>query len=208
MSSTQSKQTFASYLKVSEIPYIIIEKLALSETNISQKIWKLLKYTTTDALGKPNLTFEEKMEMVWTPDKQNSTQQNLFTVFLKPLISSSLNTDESQTQLKIFRNTINALDQYSSVINFEFNVIVNEMASMVYNENNILVEKTDLLESLLLDELQGLDLGVGSSSLMFTRISGGICSSQLSINNGKSLYGRSFIMALRYFNNSKGGVCN
>lgn len=208
MSNTQSKQTFASYLKVSEIPYIIIEKLALSETNISQKIWKLLKYTTTDALGKPNLTFEEKMEMVWTPDKQNSTQQNLFTVFLKPLISSSLNTDESQTQLKIFRNTINALDQYSSVINFEFNVIVNEMASMVYNENNILVEKTDLLESLLLDELQGLDLGVGSSSLMFTRISGGICNSQLSINNGKSLYGRSFIMALRYFNNSKGGVCN
>lgn len=208
MSNTQSKQTFASYLKVSEIPYIIIEKLALSETNISQKIWKLLKYTTTDALGKPNLTFEEKMEMVWTPDKQNSTQQNLFTVFLKPLISSSLNTDESQTQLKIFRNTINALDQYSSVINFEFNVIVNEMASMVYNENNILVEKTDLLESLLLDELQGLDLGVGSSSLMFTRISGGICDSQLSINNGKSLYGRSFIMALRYFNNSKGGVCN
>ena len=208
MSNTQSKQTFASYLKVSEIPYIIIEKLALSETNISQKIWKLLKYTTTDALEKPNLTFEEKMEMVWTPDKQNSTQQNLFTVFLKPLISSSLNTDESQTQLKIFRNTINALDQYSSVINFEFNVIVNEMASMVYNENNILVEKTDLLESLLLDELQGLDLGVGSSSLMFTRISGGICNSQLSINNGKSLYGRSFIMALRYFNSSKGGVCN
>ena len=208
MSNIQSKQTFASYLKVSEIPYIIIKKLALSETNISQKIWKLLKYTTTDALEKPNLTFEEKMEMVWTPDKQNSTQQNLFTVFLKPLISSSLNTDESQTQLKIFRNTINALDQYSSVINFEFNVIVNEMASMAYNENNILVEKTDLLESLLLDELQGLDLGVGSSNLMFTRMSGGICNSQLSINNGKSLYGRSFIMALRYFNNSKGGVCN
>ena len=208
MSNIQSKQTFASYLKVSEIPYIIIKTLALSQTPTSEKIWKLLRYTSTDTLQKPNLTFEEKMDMIWTPDKQNSTQQNLFTIFLKPLVSSSLNTDESQTQLKIFRNTINAIDQYSSVINFEFNVIVNEMTSMVYNENNMLVEKSDLLESLLLDELQGLDLGVGSSNLMFTRVSGGICNSQISINNSKSLYGRSFIMALRYFNNAKGGVCN
>lgn len=204
-----STQSFASYKTMPLVPYKIIEKLALSNSENAEKIWKLLKYTDELALFKPNLTYDEKLNMVWTPTKENASQENLFNVFLKPLVTSSLNTDVSQTQLKIYRNTTNATTQYSSVINYEFDIITNEIMCMIYNDDNILVERTDMLEYLLLDELQGIDLGVGSSRLMFTRISGGLCSSQLSINNSKSLYGRSLMMILEYYDNTiiKGGDC-
>lgn len=200
--------SIASFKSMPLIPYVIIEKLAEDESVDANNIWKLLKYTTTDALKKDDLTYEEKMNMVWTPDKENSTQQNLFNIFLKPLVSSSLNTDESQSQLKIFRYKTTALDQMTSILLYEFDLLVNEVSCMVFDLEGRLLERTDVLESLLLEVLNGLDLGVGSSFLTFTRMQGGQCESLLNISNSKSLYGRSFLLALRYHDSSKGGACN
>lgn len=203
-----SEQRYASFMNMTRIPYLIIYKLALDTSDYAEKLWKLLKYTSTDALSKPNLTFEEKMAIVWSPDKENSTQENLFNVFLKPLVPSALNTDESQTQLKIFRYKTTARSQYESILLYEFDVIVNEVACMVYNENYELIEKTDLLEALLIQVLNGIDLGVGINYLRFDRMSGGMCESLININNSKSLYGRSFLLAIKYIDNSLGGGCN
>ena len=82
------------------------------------------------------------MALVWTPDKMTSmTTQNDFNVFLKPLMPVSLNDDTSQTQLRIYRYKTTARSQYESIIMYEFDVIVNETKSMVYNELGELVEK-------------------------------------------------------------------
>ena len=202
-------QKYASFIPMTRIPYKIIETLALSESIIAENLWKLLKYTTTDTLSQPNLTFEEKMALVWTPEKMTPmvTQAN-FNVFLKPLVANSLNTDYSQTQLRIFRYKTTARSQYESVILYEFDVIVNEAMCMVYNENYEMVEKTDLMEAYLIELLNMLDLGVGVNFLRFDRMQGGQCESLLNINNAKSLYGRSFLLALRYYDSSLGGGCN
>lgn len=203
------EEKYMSFLPTTKIPYLIISKLATSENVKAENLWKLLKYTTSDSLSQPNLTFEEKMDLVWTPDKMTSTTtQDSFNVFLKPLIADALNTDNSQTQLRITRYKTTAITPNEAMLMFEFNVVVNEGACMVYDENNDLIEKTDLMEAYLIDLLNMIDLGIGINFLRFSRMQYGQCESILNINNSKSLYGRSFLLALRYFDKSLGGACS
>ena len=202
-------QKYASFISMTRVPYKIIETLALSESLIAENLWKLLKYTTTDTLSQPNLTFEEKMDLVWTPEKVTSTRtQDTFNVFLKPLVSASLNEATSQTQLRLYRYKTSAINQTSSTLLYEFDVMVNESSAMVYDLSNRMIEKTDLMEALLIDIMNMTDLGVGVNFLRFTRMQGGNCESVLNINNAKSTYGRSFLLALSYIDVSMGGKCN
>lgn len=198
---------YASFKKIPKIPYLIVEKLALCETQDAQNIWKLLKYSNVNCLSENNLTFDEKIDLIWTPEKENATKENNFNIFLKPLISSSLNTDENQNQLKINRYEMTPINQTEVTLLYSFDLIVDNLSSMVRDEDNKFVEKTDLLEVLLLDTMQMLDLGIGVNFLRFDRMSGGNCKSILNINNSKSSYGRSFLLALKFVDTSKGGGC-
>ena len=203
------EQRYASFMDMARVPYLIIYKLAMNTDEKTEMLWKLLKYTDVNALSKPNLTFEEKMDLVWTPEKVSSTRtQDTFNVFLKPLVSASLNEATSQTQLRIYRYKTTAINQTSSTLVYEFDVMVNEASSMVYNTSYEMIEKTDLMEALLIDIMNMTDLGVGVNFLRFTRMQGGSCESVLNINNAKSTYGRSFLLALSYINASLGGECN
>lgn len=206
----ETRQACSSFKLMPTIPYNIILKLATDESTYANNLWKLLKYPEWSALSKPSLTFEEKMALVWTPEKMTSTvTQDDFNVFLKPLVADSLNTDTSQTQLKIYRYDTLAIDHISSIMLFEFDVLVNEKSSMIMNEDGLFVEKTDYMEMLLLELLNGFDVGVGSSYLSFTRFAGGgNCRSTLNINNAKAIYGRSFLLALRYIDDNNGGACS
>ena len=203
------EQRYASFMDMARVPYLIIYKLAMNTDEKTEMLWKLLKYTDVNTLSKPNLTFEEKMDLVWTPEKVTSTRtQDTFNVFLKPLVSASLNEDTSQTQLRIYRYKTSAINQTSSTLLYEFDVMVNEASAMVYNTNYEMIEKTDLMEALLIDIMNMTDLGVGVNFLRFTRMQGGNCESVLNINNAKSTYGRSFLLALSYIDTSLGGECN
>lgn len=203
------EQRYASYMDMTRVPYLIIYKLAMNTDEKTEMLWKLLKYTDVNTLSKPNLTFEEKMDLVWTPEKVTSTRtQDTFNVFLKPLVSASLNEATSQTQLRIYRYKTSAINQTSSTLLYEFDVMVNEASAMVYNTNYEMIEKTDLMEALLIDIMNMTDLGVGVNFLRFTRMQGGNCESVLNINNAKSTYGRSFLLALSYIDTSLGGECN
>lgn len=203
------EQRYASFMDMARVPYLIIYKLAMNTDEKTEMLWKLLKYTDVNTLSKPNLTFEEKMDLVWTPEKVTSTRtQDTFNVFLKPLVSASLNEATSQTQLRIYRYKTSAINQTSSTLLYEFDVMVNEASAMVYNTSYEMIEKTDLMEALLIDIMNMTDLGVGVNFLRFTRMQGGNCESVLNINNAKSTYGRSFLLALSYINTSLGGDCN
>lgn len=201
-----SETRCASFRKMPYIPDKIITELALSQSEDAEQLWKLLKYTDVNALTKPNLTLEEKVDLIWSPEKVTPERtQDTFNVFLKPLIPASLNTSESQTQLRIYRNRTSAVSIYQSTISYELDVIVNESSCMVRTLENILVEKTDYMEMLLIELLNTMDVGAGFNFLRFDRLSGGNSVSELNINNSKSLYGRSFILVLAYMDESLGG---
>ena len=110
---------FNDYSEMPQIPYQIIATLLTEKSQLAEDFWKLLKYADADALDKDNLTYDEKIAMVW---RGESIEQK-FNVFLKPLVGSSLDTAEAQTQLRIFRYTTMPTNQYEAVICFEMDFI-------------------------------------------------------------------------------------
>lgn len=193
---------FNDFAEMPQIPYKIITTLLIETSKEAEDFWKLLKYTEQDALEKDNLTYEEKFALIWRGD---SIEQN-YNVFLKPLVGSSLDTAEAQTQLRVFRYTTMPTNQYEAIICFEVNFITHEKTALVY-QDGLLCERTDLMESLFLNIMNGRDIEIGSGIITFNREFSRSCNSQLNIGNSKSFYGRSLVMALNFANGESGGQC-
>ena len=182
LSNGNNSMAFNDFSEMPYIPYKIITALLNEESQIAEDFWKLLKYADVDALDKDNLTYDEKVALIWRGD---SIEQN-FNVFLKPLIGSSLDTAEAQTQLRVFRFTSMPTNQFEAIITIEADFITNEKTSIVY-QNGMLCERTDLMESMFLNIFNGRDIGLGSGFVTFNREFSRSCNSQLNIGNSKRL---------------------
>lgn len=202
LSNGNNYQAYTSFKEVPQFPYKIIEVFLTSNEEMVEKFWKLLKYVDVDALEKPNLTYEEKINMIWNGD---SVEQK-YNIFLKPLIGSSLDTAEAQTQLRLYRYTISPNTRLEAVIAFEADFITNEKTCLVY-QDGILCERTDLMETMFLDIINGRDIGIGNGVLTFNREMSRSCSSQLNIGNSKTFFGRSLVFALDFVDGQTGGLC-
>ena len=204
-----STTSYNNFKYMPQIPYKIIEKLAKDVNSSAENLWKILKYPTTDAISNPNLTFAEKMAILWTPNQVDASQENKFSIFLKPLVPSALNDADEQIQLRIHRIVTKPTTNLEAILVYQFDMITQEFCSMVYDEDDVLVERTDLMEYYILDCLNGTDIGIGTGFLSFdNRMISGYVKSELAINNGKSLYGKSLRIPLRYMNIGKGGICD
>ena len=202
LSNGNSSMAFNDFSEMPYIPYKMLEALLTEESQVAQDFWKLLKYADVDALDKDNLTYDEKVKLIW---RGESLEQN-FNVFLKPLIGSSLDTAEAQTQLRIFRFTSMPTNQFEAILTIEADFITNEKTALVY-QNGMLCERTDLMESMFLNIMNGRDIGVGSGWITFNREFSRSCNSQLNIGNSKSFYGRSLVMAINFASGESGGLC-
>lgn len=202
LSNGNSSMAFNDFSEMPYIPYKMLEALLTEESQVAQDFWKLLKYADVDALDKDNLTYDEKVELIW---RGESLEQN-FNVFLKPLIGSSLDTAEAQTQLRIFRFTSMPINQFEAILTIEADFITNEKTALVY-QNGMLCERTDLMESMFLNIFNGRDIGVGSGFVTFNREFSRSCNSQLNIGNSKSFYGRSLVLAINFASGESGGLC-
>ena len=202
LANNNSTMAFNNFEEMPEFPYRIIEVLLQDKSQEVENFWKLLKYTDQNALKNDNLTFSEKKALIWTGD---SIEQN-YNIFLKPLIGSSLDTAEAQTQLRLYRYNTVPTNQHEAIICFEADFITNEKTSLV-RRNGLLCERTDVMESLFLSIMNGRDIKIGSGVLTFNRTLSRSCNSQLNIGNSKSFYGRSLIMALEFMSADSGGNC-
>lgn len=202
LANGNNSQAFNSFKEVPEFPYRIIEALLTSKEDMVEKFWKLLKYADVEALDKPNLTYDEKLELVWTGD---SIEQN-YAVFLKPMVGSAIDTASAQTQLRLYRYTISPTTQFESIICFEADFVTNEKTCLVYNDG-ILCERTDLMETMFLDIMNGRDINIGSGVITFSRELSRSCNSQLTMGNSKTFYGRSLVFALDFIGAETGGNC-
>ena len=202
LANGNSSMAFNNYKEMPQIPYKVIATLLTEESDSAENFWKLLKYADVDALSKPNLSYDEKLALVW---KGDSIEQN-YNVFLKPLVGSSLDDAEAQTQLRIFRYTTMPSTRFEAIMTIEADFITNEKTCLVY-QDGLLCERTDLMESLFLDVMNGRDIEIGSGVVMFDRELSRSCNSQLNIGNSKSFYGRSLVMALEFVSGESGGLC-
>ena len=202
LANGNSSMAFNDYKEMPQLPYKIIATLLTEESQSAEDFWKLLKYADVEALSKPNLTYDEKVALIWRGD---SIEQN-YNVFLKPLVGSSMDDAEAQTQLRVFRYTTQPVTRFEAVMTIEADFITNEKTCLVY-QDGLLCERTDLMESLFLDVMNGRDIEIGSGVVMFDRELSRSCNSQLNIGNSKSFYGRSLVMALEFVSGESGGLC-
>lgn len=202
LANGNSSMAYNSYKEMPQLPYKVIAALLTEESQTAEDFWKLLKYTDVEALDKDNLTYDEKVALIWTGD---SVEQK-YNVFLKPLIGSSMDDAEAQTQLRVFRFTTVPINRFEAIITIEADFITNEKTALVY-QNGLLCERTDLMESMFLDIMNGRDIDIGSGMITFDRELSRSCNSQLNIGNSKSFYGRSLVMALQFISGESGGLC-
>ena len=202
LANGNNTMAFNNFEEMPEFPYRMIEVLLKETSQDVEDFWKLLKYTDQNALKNDNLTLAEKKALIWTGD---SIEQN-YNIFLKPLIGSSLDSADAQTQLRLYRYNTTPTNQYEAIICFEADFITNEKTALV-RRNGLLCERTDVMESLFINIMNGRDIKIGSGIFTFDRTLSRSCNSQLNISNSKSFYGRSLIMALRFVSSDSGGVC-
>ena len=105
---------YNSLSKLPTIPYNILVYLARQDE--AEDLWKMLKYSGYDALSKPNLTFSEKLELVW-----RSGPQDKFGVFFTPLVEDMI--CESKCVLKIYDYYIHAKELYTSTVVYAFDFL-------------------------------------------------------------------------------------
>lgn len=173
-----------------KIPYKIIEYIAKSN---NEDLWKVLYYPDYDCLSKPNLTFKQKMDLIW----KNESDEFRYRIFLKPLVSSELT--DAMTQLRLNQINIKPTDQYSSIILYEFLIITGEKIALM-DFDGVPVPRIDFIEKTLLDLLNGKDIGVGTSYFQFNQELSRESQARLSVNNGKTAFGSSLIMGIMVSN--------
>lgn len=145
---------YNSLSRLPTVPYNILTYLAQND----EIIWKLLKYNDYEALSKPDLTFEEKLELIWRDGPQEE-----YGVFLTNLIEDAI--AESKCILKCYQYYIHASALYNSTVVYAFDFLYGGKMALV-NYNGIPVSRGDLFINRLLTVINGVEVG-GIGKLTF-----------------------------------------
>ena len=136
------------------IPYNILTYLAQNE----EILWKLLAYDTYDALSKPDLTFDEKMALVWKDGPQSEA-----SIFFTNIIDDAI--PEAKCVLKIYNYYDHAVQLYNAVAVYAFDFLYPPKAPMV-DMNGRPVNRAELFIHRILATLNGAEVG-GVGKLTF-----------------------------------------
>ena len=178
--------TFNKFTTLPSVPYKILSYLA--ENN--ERIFKALYYQGSDALDQPDLTLEQKLDMIYV-DEGKEVDKHLF---LKPLIGEEM--VDSVTQLRLYKYGISPTDAMTSVITYRFDIITGSKVSLIY-DNKIPINRLDLIETELLNTLNGVDL-FGTGKFQFNRDLSTQDKQILTLSNSKNFFGSILLMSVRW----------
>ena len=163
---------FNRFVNLDSIEERIINYLINSETYNAERIWKLLKYGTLDALTKSNLTKKEKSELIYRGEEEQSNKR----VFMQSYLDDAFSTQCSL--LKFYVDSIVPINHLIAVVNIGVDIMSHSKTQIVYNDAMDDIENPDiyreieqqivyknrntLLLKCILAELNGADIeGVG-----------------------------------------------
>lgn len=165
------------------IPYNILVYLARQD----EIIWKLLKYNSYDALSKPDLTFDEKLALIW-----RSGAQEKYGVFFTMLVEDAI--CESKSIMKIYDYYIHANELYTSTAVYAFDFLYGGQMSLV-DYNGTPVSRGDLFINRILTVLNGAEVG-GVGKLTFFDNMSRYALGKAVIGNSKTFTGVQLFMAV------------
>lgn len=188
---------FNSLSALPYIPYNILVYLAQSSD--AEDIWKMLKYSTYDALSKPNLTFEEKMAFIW----KEGPQEN-FGVFLTPLVEDEIT--KSKCIFKIYDYYIQPNQPYSAETTYAFDFLYGgNMALVEYNATP--VSRGDLFIAKIMAVLNGAYVG-GVGKLIFSQQASRYSGGKSVIGNSRTFTGVSLYLTTMVGDSGAKEGCN
>lgn len=130
------------------IPYNIISYLIFNNENM----WKLLKYQTPDALDQPNLTQEEKGELVYNAQEPDSSGYSVF------LFEGTDDAYIDQTsQLRVFNLNTDFDNRTVGIQDVCFLIVVHNKVNML---NNYSTRLENIIKEII-ETLNGVDINVG-----------------------------------------------
>lgn len=175
------------------IPYNIMKYLALNE----EILWKLLKYNTYDALSKPSLTFQEKMDLIWAKDDK----QEKYNVFFTNLVEDAIT--QSKTIMKLYKFFIDTDNIYNANVVYQIDFLYGGNMAMV-ECNGIPVPRDDLLIQRVLETLNGVAVG-GVGMLQLNTQMSRYSSARTTIGNDKTFTGASLFLVTQVGGTSNNG---
>lgn len=175
---------YNKYISMPYIPYRIIEYLA----NNNENLWKILKYNTYDCLSEDDLTFEEKMELVWS----HEANQEDYNIFLTALVENMIPV--SGTIIKIYKEMTLPRNHINAVAGYEIDILYGGKIALV-EYNGIPCNRGDVCEAEILSTLNGVEVdGVGKLEFSMKKL--GSSRSSLNIGDNKSFTGTSLLMGV------------
>lgn len=120
------------------VEYKIVQKLLTLDNKYANNVWRLLKYNTTDALSKPALTSQEKMELIdGTPQNMKvntgvSSDEIKTRIFLYPFVDDAWTLQA--TSIYIYINKIEPINANQSNIDVVIETITHAKIGVVATE--------------------------------------------------------------------------
>jgi hypothetical protein len=184
------------YNRFNQLPYVPYQIISyLAEQN--DRIFKLLKYNDIDALNKPNLTMEQKRQLIW--DGQDDMENyNIFLTNVQP------NEEiKNRTIMKVYRYNMEPDNQVSAIACYRFDILFGSKIPLV-TYNGITCNRGDVIEMEIMRSLNGEDVA-GVGFLQYNNQLTTLCSSQVGIGNNYTFTGLTIVMGTNITDIEAGG---
>lgn len=165
------------------IPYNIL--LALMK---NENIFKILKYPDYMCLSKPNLTYQEKVALLW----KNQDNQQDYNVFLTSRIENMV--IDARTILKIYRYDDTPINTVKDNVSYEFDILYGDKIAMI-DYNGVPCTRSDVLQMEILKTLNGEYINGLISPLQYDREMSRNCKAMSGLNMVNKYLGTSLVMA-------------
>jgi len=176
------KHEYNNFSGISQVPYKIVSHLFGNED-----IWKLIAYSTNDALSKPALTPAQKAALVW----KGEDRQEDCRVYLTPMQE---NIQDTQTVLlRIYLVEIKPVNHIRSLLTYGVEVLCQTKLGMLEDG----VPRLDLLWELIIGELAQVSVG-GIGELFFDASKNARCRLTFNAENGKNYMGYGSMLSVHY----------
>lgn len=152
----------------------------------NEDIWKLLYYNTTDALSQPNLTMEQKRNLIYT----GTGDSEPYKVFRVPFLDDAFT--EQTSQLRIYLGTLLPNNRSWSLNDIYFEVISHVKLSNLDNYQS----RPERMLCELLSTLNGQEIG-GVGRLFFDASESMYDNARANIFNNRNFFGYTLIMSVR-----------
>lgn len=195
------------FVNLDNIEYRIVQFLAKSDNKYADYLFKILKYDTMDALMKPSLSYEERMQLLYSNNGDASGNR----IFLSPFIDDSF--EEQSSHLHIYISSIEPKNHIISTVNVCIETIVHNKISNIlgdaasYNpvtnpseigndgQPEILIKnRASVMLKCVLAALNG-SFVAGVGTFLFDKETSEKDEAKLSLWNGKKFFGFSTVIS-------------